>query len=98
MKEILLLGTDKTIYEKMVGVWSIIKVPNLQAALIGGEVVFTWTKGELFKLAFQSFDELAPIEIVNLIEKAMLMEHGIPKGHYRADLSGYSHDPFLSQN
>ena len=93
-----MLGTDKTIYEKMVGVWSIIKVPQLQAALVSGEVVFTWTKGEIFKLAFQNFDELAPIEIVNLIQKAMLMDHGIPKGHYRADLSGYSHDPFLSQN
>jgi hypothetical protein len=40
-----MLGTDKTIYEKMVGVWSIIKVPQLQAALVSGEVVFTWTKG-----------------------------------------------------
>ena len=93
-----MLGTDKKIYEKMVGVWSIIKVPMLQATVLSGDVVFTWTKGRLFTLSFNNFDDLAPIEIVNLIEKALLMEHGIPKGHYRADLSGYRHDPFLSQN
>ena len=44
------------------------------------------------------FYQLEPIEISNLLESALEEHYGVPKRHYRNKLTGFSKDPFSSQN
>lgn len=92
------LGNDEKIYSKMVGIWSITSIPDLQAKLVGDEIRFEWNKGAIVTMKFQLFDSLFPIELVNLIEKKMLHYYGVDATKMRNSLDGFQTDPFSSQN
>ena len=59
-----MLSTDKKTYEKMVGVWTITKIPGLSMKVVGDKLNFIWRGGPLVSLDVALFDQLAPIEIV----------------------------------
>ena len=64
-----MIEMDRKVYEKMVGIWSITRMPKLEMIVQSDHVSFTWVKGPITKVPYKIFDELAPIEIVNLIEQ-----------------------------
>jgi len=92
-----MIEMDKRVYEKMVAIWSITRIPQLQMRPTVANVSFVWARGEIAAVPFTVFDELAPIEIVDLIEKKMEKNYGINAKQYRANHSGYLADPFSSQ-
>ena len=93
-----MLEQQRSVFEKMIGIWSISKIPNLQMRVIGsGEVIFTCAAGPICELNFDLFDKLVPLEVVELIEAKMEKKYGINGKKYRADLRGYMADPFSSQ-
>ena len=92
-----MIEMDKRVYEKMVAIWSITRIPSLKMSPTAGEVRFSWAKGRIDEIPFKVFDELAPIEVVTLIEKKMEKNYGINAKQYRANHSGYLADPFSSQ-
>jgi hypothetical protein len=94
----MMIESDKPTYEKMVGVFQITQIPALQMAIRGDQASFTWAKGFLFGFPMSQFYQLEPIEISNLLETALEEHYGVPKRHYRNKLTGFSKDPFSSQN
>ena len=97
-RESAMLEQQRRVFEKMIGIWSISKIPNLQMKVIGsGEVAFTCTAGPICKLKFNLFDKLVPLEVVELIETKLEEQYGINGKKYRADFRGYMADPFSSQ-
>ncbi len=93
-----MIGIDEKVYEKMVGIWSISAIPDLQAKLHGDEVKFTWQLGDIVTMKFSLFDALAAIELVNLIEKKIYHYYHIDASKMRQSLDGFKKDPFSSQN
>ena len=97
-RESAMLEQQRRVFEKMIGIWSISKIPNLQMKVIGGgEVAFTCAAGPICKLKFNLFDKLVPLEVVELIENKLEEQYGINGKEYRADFRGYMADPFSSQ-
>ena len=92
-----MIENDREVYEKMVAIWSITRIPQLQMNPTVSSVSFKWERGEIVAIPFTMFDELAPIEVVTLIEKKMELWYGIDAKQFRANLSGYLADPFSSQ-
>jgi|TARA_E500000305_G_scaffold106046_1_gene104148 hypothetical protein len=92
-----MIETDKTVFEKMVGIWSITQIPQLKMIPNAGMVTFTWAKGPIAEMEFKMFDALEPLEIVTFIEFEIGREYGINAKQFRCDLSGYSVNPFSSQ-
>ena len=92
-----MIEMDRKEYEKMVGIWSITRMPKLEMIVQIDHVSFTWVKGPITKVPYKIFDELAPIEIVNLIEQQVEKQHGINCKVYRSDFRGYLANPFSSQ-
>lgn len=92
-----MIENDREVYEKMVAIWSITRIPQLQMNPTVASVSFKWERGEIVAIPFTMFDELAPIEIVIFLEKQMEKNYGINATKFRADLSGYLADPFSSQ-
>ena len=92
-----MIETDKTVFEKMVGIWSITQIPQLVMIPHAGKVAFTWVKGPIVEMEFKMFDSLEPLEIVTFIEFELGREYGINAKQFRSDLSGYSVHPFSSQ-
>jgi|TARA_R110002167_G_scaffold42843_2_gene129828 hypothetical protein len=93
-----MLEQQRRVFEKMIGIWSISKIPDLQMKVIGsGEVAFTCAAGPICKLKFNLFDKLVPLEVVELIESKLEEQYGINGKKYRADFRGYMADPFSSQ-
>ena len=64
-----MIGSDKNFYLKMVGIWGITEMPSLSAKFIGGAVKFTCIKGHIITMDTKLFDNLAAIEIVNIIDQ-----------------------------
>ena len=93
-----MIEIDKTVYEKMIGVWSITSIPKLVMVPRSGEVFFTWRGGDITQMPFKMFDDLAPIELVEYIEQEITKKYGVDAKQFRTDLSGYRKDPFSSQN
>ncbi len=93
-----MIEMDKTVYEKMIGIWSITSIPKLVMAPRVGEVFFTWRGGDIAQMPFKMFDDLAPIELVEYIEQEITKKYGIDARQFRTDLSGYRRNPFSSQN
>jgi len=50
-----MIETDKTVFEKMVGIWSITQIPQLKMVPNAGKVKFTWAKGLIAEMEFQMF-------------------------------------------
>jgi hypothetical protein len=94
----MMIESDKPPYEKMVAVFQITQIPALQMAIKGDQASFTWAKGFLFGFPMSQFYQLEPIEISNLLEAALEEHYDVPKRHYRNKLTGFSKDPFSSQN
>ena len=92
-----MIENDREVYEKMVAIWSITRIPQLQMNPTVASVSFKWERGEIVAIPFTMFDELAPIEIVIFLEKQMEKNYGINATKFRDDLSGYLADPFSSQ-
>ena len=92
-----MLSTDKDTYEKMVGVWTITKIPNLSMQVVGDKLNFVWREGPLASLEITLFDQLAPIEVVEILEKRMEEDYDIKGKTFRADFSAYMVNPFSSQ-
>lgn len=92
-----MIENDKTVYEKMLGIWSITKIPALRMTPHNGEVGFFWQQGPILRMPFKAFEDMAPIEMVNLIEKEIDKVYGINAKQFRSDLSGYMANPFSSQ-
>jgi len=97
-KERLMIGSDKNFYLKMVGIWGITEMPSLSAKFIGGAVKFTCIKGHIITMDTKLFDNLAAIEIVNIIDQRFEKNFGISASIYRKDFSAFKQDPFGSQN
>tara|TARA_B100001057_G_C22816106_1_gene937491 strand:- start:266 stop:562 length:297 start_codon:yes stop_codon:yes gene_type:complete len=93
-----MIEMDKTVYEKMIGIWSITSIPNLLMAPRSGEVFFSWRGGDITQMPFKMFDDSAPIELVEYIEDQIKKKYGVDAKQFRTDLSGYRKDPFSSQN
>jgi len=92
-----MLSTDKETYEKMVGIWTITKIPGLSMKIVGDKLNFIWLQGPLVSLDMALFDQLAPIEIVEILEKKMDEDYGIKGKKFRSDFSAYLVNPFSSQ-
>ena len=92
-----MLSTDKDTYEKMVGVWTITKIPGLSMKVVGDKLNFIWRGGPLVSLDVALFDQLAPIEIVEILEKKMEENYDIKGKKFRNDFSAYTVNPFSSQ-
>jgi|TARA_R100001126_G_C4866419_1_gene170505 hypothetical protein len=92
-----MLNTDKKLYEKMVAIWSITKMPMLNGEIVSGEVRFSWAKGPIVNLTMELFEKLEPLEIVQHLEKKMDEQYGINGKRFRSDFSGYFTHPFSSQ-
>tara|TARA_R100000995_G_scaffold81939_1_gene55239 strand:+ start:375 stop:662 length:288 start_codon:yes stop_codon:yes gene_type:complete len=92
-----MIETDKTVFEKMVGIWSITQIPQLKMVPQSGVVTFTWAKGPIVEMEFKMFDSLEPLELVTFIESEIEREYGINAKQFRSDLSGYFVHPFSSQ-
>ena len=92
-----MIETDKTVFEKMVGIWSITQIPQLKMVPHAGKVTFTWAKGPIVEMEFKMFDSLEPLELVTFIEFEIGREYGINAKKFRCDLSGYLVPPFSSQ-
>ena len=56
-----MLNTDKKLYEKMVAIWSITKMPMLNGEIVSGEVRFSWAKGPIVNLTMELFEKLEPL-------------------------------------
>ena len=92
-----MIEPDKTVFEKMVGIWSITQIPQLKMVPNAGKVKFTWAKGLIAEMEFQMFDSLEPLELVTFMESQIEKEHGVNAKQFRCDLSGYLVHPFSSQ-
>ena len=92
-----MIETDKTVFEKMVGIWSITQIPQLKMVPHAGMVAFTWAIGPIVEMEFKMFDSLEPLEIVNLIDFEIGRGDGINAKQFRCDLSGYLVHPFSSK-
>ena len=93
-----MLGTDHQIYEKFVGINSIVRIPALRFEITSGEINFHWQGGPLLQMSMKVFHNLEPLEIVQRLEFELERTYQISPLHYRADLSGYRRNPFSSQN
>ena len=45
-----MLGTDKEIYEKFVGITTIVKIPALKFTILSGTIMFEWKSGHLLEM------------------------------------------------
>ena len=50
-----MIENDKTVYEKMLGIWSITKIPALRMTPHNGEVGFFWQQGPILRMPFKAF-------------------------------------------
>ena len=92
-----MIESDKRVYEKMIGIWSITRIPQLEMTPTNGEVLFRWSMGEIVSMPFKLFDELVPLEIVSLVEQQIEQRYNVNPQKFRVDLSGYRKNPFSSQ-
>lgn len=94
--------TNEDVYLKMVGIWQIYKIAGLSAKMIGDNVRFTFIyKGKempIIKMPSSLFLQLAPVEIRDVIERSITNSYKIDGRLFRADLKGFTKDPFSSQN
>tara|TARA_R110002020_G_scaffold150406_2_gene327088 strand:+ start:2102 stop:2383 length:282 start_codon:yes stop_codon:yes gene_type:complete len=93
-----MLGTDRSIYEKFVGLTAIVKIPALKFTISSGMISFEWKSGKVLDMEMSIFNELEPLEIVQRLEFEIERKYQVPAKHYRSDLSGYTKNPFSSQN
>tara|TARA_R110000765_G_scaffold341575_1_gene431708 strand:- start:3520 stop:3801 length:282 start_codon:yes stop_codon:yes gene_type:complete len=93
-----MIGKDKDLYCKMVGVWSITALPRLQAEFIGDTVKFTCNGGNIISMDSTLFYSLEPIEIVRVLEEKFYKNFGVDGKVFRKSLDGFKKDPFSSQN
>ena len=92
-----MIENDRTVFEKMIGIWAITRIPALRMTPHADEVGFFWVKGPITKMPFKAFEDMAAIEMVNLIEKEIDKNYGVNAKKFRADFRGYMGDPFSSQ-
>ena len=92
-----MIENDRKVYEKMIGIWSITRIPQLEMTPPHGEVLFRWSMGEIVSMPFKLFDELVPLEIVSLVEQQIEQRYNVNPQKFRVDLSGYRKNPFSSQ-
>jgi len=93
-----MIGHDKELYRKMVGIWSITAIPRLQATFANDKVQFNCTGGEIVSMNSQLFFSLAPIEVVKILEQKFEKIFNVDAKIYRKSLSAFNKDPFASQN
>ena len=53
-----MLGTDHQIYEKFVGINSIVRIPALRFEITSGEINFHWQGGPLLEMSMKVFHNL----------------------------------------
>ena len=51
-----MIEMDRKVYEKMVGIWSITRMPKLEMIVQSDHVSFTWVKGPITKVQYKIFD------------------------------------------
>lgn len=94
--------TNEDVYLKMVGIWQIYKIAGLSAKMAGNNVQFTFIyKGKempIITMPSSLFLQLAPVEIRDVIERSITNSYKIDGRLFRADLKGFTKDPFSSQN
>jgi len=94
--------TNEDVYLKMIGVWQIYKIAGLSAKMTGNNVQFTFVyKGKevpIITMPSSLFLQLAPVEIRDVIERSITNSYKIDGRLFRADLNGFTKDPFSSQN
>ena len=88
---------DEVSFRKMIGIWSITKMPGLKMSVVGDKAVFVFKAGPLYDMPFDLFDKLEPLEIVELLEKKVEDVYGYEGNIWRSDFSGYMGKPFSSQ-
>ena len=93
-----MLGTDKQIYEKFVGITTIVKIPALKFTILSGTIKFEWQSGHLLEMDMKIYQELEPLEIVQRLEFELEKDYQVTPRKYRTDLAGYRRNPFSSQN
>jgi hypothetical protein len=94
--------TDDVIDKKMIGLWQMFNLPSLKASITGDKVRFSFIsmgqEKDIIRMPAIMFIQLEPIEIRDVIERALYKYYGVDGTMYRSDLRGFSRNPFSSQN
>tara|TARA_R100001377_G_scaffold30070_1_gene16418 strand:- start:56 stop:337 length:282 start_codon:yes stop_codon:yes gene_type:complete len=93
-----MIGKDVELYHKMVGIWSITAMPNLQAVFSGDKVKFNCAGGHIISMEITLLYSLASIEVVNILEDKFTKKYKVDAKVFRKSFDGFKKNPFSSQN